>query len=123
MQNLEQIRARNALARAQDVRAQNAEGNALSGYPSLIINNGLMAAVAFSIQKGEQMQRIANAIGYHLSNLGDGHQQTNLLQGQPADAGGVLAKLSAANTDALLLQRCTAEAISFLAYLKRFAAK
>lgn len=121
MQNLEQIRARNALARAGEVRTRNNEGNALSGYPSLITNNGLLATVAFSIQKGDQMQRIADAIGYHLSNLGDGAQQTNLLQEHPADASGMLAKLSAANADAFLLQRCTAESLAFLAYLKRFA--
>lgn len=121
MQNLEQIRARNALNRAAEVRARNNEGNALSGYPSLITNNGLLATVAFSIQKGEQMQRIADAIGYHLSNLGDGQRRTNLLEGQPADASGILGRLSAVNADASLLQRCTAEALAFLAYLKRFA--
>ena len=121
MQNLEQIRARNALARADEVRARNNEGNALSGYPSLVTNNGLLATVAFSIQKGDQMQRIADAIGYHLSHLGVGHQGVNLLEGHPADASGILSRISAVNADAMLLQRCTAEALAFLAYLKRFA--
>lgn len=121
MQNLEQIRARNALAQAPQVRAQSGEGNALAGYPSLIINNGLLATVAFSIQKDDQMRRIANAVSYHLSNLGDGQRQRNLLQGCTPDANGILNRLSAQNADATLLQECTAEALEFLAYLKRFA--
>lgn len=122
MQNLEQIRARNALAQASQACARQGEGNALAGYPSLIINNGLLATVAFSIQKEDhQMRRIANAVGYHLSNLGDGQRQRNLLQGCTPDANGILNRLSAQNADATLLQECTAEALSFLAYLKRFA--
>jgi CRISPR/Cas system CMR-associated protein Cmr5 small subunit len=121
MQNLEQIRARNAITRFQDVHGRQGEGNALAGYPSLIINNGLLATVAFSIQKGDQMLRIANAIGYHLSNLHDGQQNRNLLQGCSADADGVLNRLSAQTVDATLLQECTAEALAFLSYLKRFA--
>ncbi len=132
MQNLEQIRARNALAcslncppeQAQrDARKRQGEGDALAGYPSLITNNGLLATVAFSVQKGDQMERIANAVAYHLSNLSDDQQRSNLLQGQPDNAHGLLTKLSAADSDALLLQRCTAEALAFLAYLKRFAAQ
>jgi CRISPR/Cas system CMR-associated protein Cmr5 small subunit len=132
MQNLEQIRARNALACSsncpddqthRDARKHPAEGDALAGYPSLIINNGLLATVAFSVQKGDQMERIANAIAYHLSNLGDGLQRTNLLEGQADSAHGLLTKVSATGSDALLLQRCTAEALAFLAYLKRFAAQ
>lgn len=121
MQNLEQIRARNALECAYKVSAQNDEGNALSGYPSLIINNGLLATVAFSIHKGDQMKRVADAIGYHLSNLGEGHRPINLLEGHPSDANGILTCLSASNADVRLLQRCAAEALNFLAYLKRFA--
>lgn len=121
MQNLEQIRARNALARAAEVRARQGEGNALPGYPSLIINNGLLATIAFSIHKEDQMRRIADAIGYHLSNLGDGAQRRNLLHDCSADADGILNRLSAATADASLLQQCTAEALSYLAYLKRFA--
>lgn len=121
MQNLEQIRARNAMGVAQVVRATKDEGNALSGYPSLVIANGLLATVAFSIHKGEQMLRIADAIAYHLSNLGEDGKKLNLLAGSTPDANGLLSSLSSPKADALLLQRCTSEALAFLAYLKRFA--
>jgi CRISPR type III-B/RAMP module-associated protein Cmr5 len=118
MKNLEQVRAFNALSPvAKQVRAGEGEGDALSGYPSLIINNGLLATLAFSLEKQRQHHRIANAIAHHLASLPDGE---NLVAPRTPTAEGLRDKL--AESDSYHLQRCTAEALAFLAFLKRFAA-
>ncbi|MBV8277892.1 MAG: type III-B CRISPR module-associated protein Cmr5 [Verrucomicrobia bacterium] len=121
MTNLEQIRARNALARHRDVRPKTDEGDALSGYPSLIINNGLLATLAYSLQQegktNQQPFRIADALAYHLGNLAEGE---NLVAPKRATGEGLLSKL--VESDSYHLQRCTTEALAFLSYLKRFAA-
>ena len=110
--NIDQIRAKNALRdKAKAVKKQEGEGDALSGYPSLIINNGLIACIAYSIDKEKQHTRIADAIAYHLNDrkvliCSDALSLRNALCGE--------------NTDASTLQHATHESLEFLAYLKRF---
>jgi CRISPR/Cas system CMR-associated protein Cmr5 small subunit len=114
--NLEQKRARHALDKADEARQQGQEGNCLSGYPSLIINNGLLATLAFSLHKGNQHGRVANAVAYHLHQMG--------IVPQPAPGPHATALRNALVADQAtshLLRRATAEALAFLAYLKRFA--
>ena len=105
--HLDQIRARNALARG-DVREEDG-GDQLSGYPSLVINNGLIATLAFSLEKGGQHARIADAIAAHLKDLGI----------IPSDGGEALRDALCHGTS-FTLCRATREALAFLAYLKRF---
>lgn len=115
MKNLDQIRASNALAMADNLT--NTEGgDALSGYPSLIIGNGLLATLAFSLDKKKQHLAIASAIAYHLANLAEGE---NLVAPEQPTAEGLRKKLTASDADHL--RRCTSEALAFLSYLKRFA--
>lgn len=106
--NIEQIRAKNAL-NATDVKKRDDEGDNLSGYPSLIINNGLIATISFSIHKDKQHIRIANAIAIHLNDRKI-ISASNALSLRDA-----LCACSAAT-----LQRATSESLSYLAYLKRF---
>lgn len=108
--NIEQVRAKNALGEiARKARKQAGEGDNLSGYPSLIVNNGLLATLAFSLDKGKQHGRIADAIAFHLNDLGivQSNGGRSLLDG--LCSGG-----------SATLQRATREALQFLAYLKRF---
>jgi CRISPR-associated protein Cmr5 len=108
--NIEQIRAKNALGEiAKKARKQDNEGDNLSGYPSLIVNNGLLATLAFSLDKGKQHERIANAIAYHLSDL-------SIVKANGAKS--LLDHLCEGK--AATLQRATREALQFLGYLKRF---
>ena len=108
--NIEQIRAKNALGDvAKNARKKANEGDNLSGYPSLIINNGLIATIAFSIDKGNQHQRIAEALAFHLN-------ERKILSAK--DATGLRDALCMG--DAATLQRATHEALQFLSYLKRF---
>jgi CRISPR/Cas system CMR-associated protein Cmr5 small subunit len=116
MENLEQRRAANALARALECRKRDGEGDCLSGYPGLIINNGLLACLAFSLEKEGQHERVANAIAWHLGELdvcryvGPGHP----------NAAWLLRHLCSADVTAHRLRRATDEALVFLGYLKRF---
>ena len=112
-QNLEQIRAAHALASEASCRKEPDKGDALSGYPSLIGTNGIMATLAYSRDKGGQYQIIANAIASHLQLTGVVTQN-----GQPTLAS-LLAAL--ARADSFQLRHATEEALAFLAYLKRFA--
>jgi CRISPR/Cas system CMR-associated protein Cmr5 small subunit len=108
--NIEQVRAKNALGdKAKKAKKVDGEGDNLSGYPSLIINNGLIATIAFSLDKGKQHQRIADAIAFHLNDLG--------IVGAE-DAAHLRDALC--NCDASVLQRATHETLQFLSYLKRF---
>ena len=108
--NIEQIRASNALGEiARKARKANGEGDNLAGYPSLIINNGLIATIAFSIDKGKQHQRIADAIAFHLNDR-------HILSASNAEG----LRDSLCRDGAGILQRATREALEFLSYLKRF---
>ncbi|MCF6277236.1 MAG: type III-B CRISPR module-associated protein Cmr5 [Anaerolineales bacterium] len=113
--NIDQVRAKNALSpKGNAARKQAGEGDALSGFPSLIINNGLIATVAYAIDKGGQHERIVDALCYHLAHL----PAENLMGDYPENAKGLRDCLCSG--DSSLLKRCTHESLEFLAYLKRF---
>ncbi|MCP5538599.1 MAG: type III-B CRISPR module-associated protein Cmr5 [Akkermansiaceae bacterium] len=116
MQNLEQRRAAHALEKANDCRKRGDEGDCLSGYPGLIVNNGLLACLAFSVEKQKQHFRVANAIAYHLHEM----NVCRRTQGGSADAAWLLNHLASPNCTALTLRWATSEALAFLGYLKRF---
>lgn len=125
MENLEQRRAAHALAKAQACRKQDNDGDCLPGYPGLIINNGLLATLAFAMEKsivmGQVSRRaqwwaVSSAIADHLHQLGIVRSQ----QGEP-DAASLRNELISTRCDAFTLRRATDEALAFLGYLKRFA--
>jgi len=108
--NIEQIRAKNALSdTGQKAKKEGQEGDSLSGYPSLIINNGLISCVAYSLDKGKQHERIADAIAFHLNDR-------KILSCDKAET----LRDRLCECDSSILQRATHEALQFLAYLKRF---
>ena len=133
MENLEQHRAANALARATDCRKRADEGDCLSGYPSLITNNGLLACLAYSIEKStrdgrlvptKQWINVANAIAFHLDKMGiarrnggqaDAIWLRDYLAGRAQDN-----RNERIGVDSFTLRRATNEALAFLGYLKRF---
>jgi CRISPR-associated protein Cmr5 len=116
MKNLEQIRAMNALEAIEGATSfkgiQN--GDALSGYPAMIIGNGLLAAIAFSIKQKGGHEDICNAIACHLSN-----KEVNLFQSNAPNARSLLKYLC--ERDSAQLRLCTTEALAYLNYLRRFA--
>lgn len=122
-QNPHQVRAAHALQSSAKVRSGEDEGDAISGYPAIILRSGLMQALAFSLEtknegtpKRDEYKRIADAISLHLSSTPNGE---NLVAPQPASGKGLLEKLS--QSDSAHLRRCTSEALEYLSYLKRFS--
>lgn len=136
IQNLEQKRAFNALDKAPDCRKRKDDGDCLSGFPSLIVNNGLLACLAYSIEKSadkktgvidlkKQWINISNAIAFHLRQMGivqlaggqtEAEALRDYLAGRSRDAQNQFVIV-----DSFTLRRCTDEALAFLSYLKRFA--
>jgi len=123
MKNLDQIRAQNALCHKDLIAASQGGGDAISGFPMLIKTDGLLASLAFACERkstqGNTLKHpgeytIATAIAYHLR-----HEQIAISTAADADA--LINSLASANTD-VSLRRATAEALSFLNYLKRFVA-
>jgi CRISPR/Cas system CMR-associated protein Cmr5 small subunit len=121
MRTLAQIRAASALLRKDLVGAGQRGGDAISGFPTMIATNGLLAALAFACEpKGPNDRKhkgefsIASAIAMHLSCDGVGITEAG-------DADALVDELAKAE-DAAQLRRATAEALAYLNYLKRFVA-
>lgn len=121
MQNLDQIRAQLALAKADQTSKQ-----AASKLPAMIMANGLLAATAFAneeketnIPKRKEMNAAMNAAAEHLAQPVHG---ISILQNK-TKAKEMLTALISQNSTSSDLQRATAEALAFLSYLKRFATK
>lgn len=117
MKNLEQIRATEAFVTARETTKATA-----NRFPAMILTNGLIAATAFATEDGGQkrprMHVIVGGIARHLSNPEMGF---NTFAGcdTPAKFSTALHE-SADNSE---IQRATVEALSFIAYVKRFAQK
>ena len=118
MKNLEQVRARNAhLAVTGGVRGRGVEdGDAISGFPALIVNNGLLSTLSYSISKKDKggYKEICDAIAAHLAD-----PLVGLLKGKPVTLAGLRDYLS--EQDSATLRLCTAETLAYLNYLRRFA--
>ena len=117
MKTLAQIRAQNALKCAEQKLEGENEGDIVNKIPSLIQNNGLMAALAFCYNKskkdkGAGYRILLNFIVDHLS-----HPEINITKSKNIDD--FMNELS--NGDAYLLRRATHETLAFLNYVKRFA--
>ncbi len=123
MRSLAQIRAKNALVWKDKIGGGQKGGDAISGFPTMIATNGLLAALAFAVEpdakktnrrKHDGEFSIASAIAHHLASDGVG-----IVKAKDADA---LVEELAEAADAAKLRRATAEALAYLNYLKRFVA-
>ncbi len=117
MKNLEQIRATNAIKAARETTKQD-----VNKLPALILNNGLLATLAFTLDKNdkggyvrEKMTSVMNESAKHLSNSIFGFNFSS------QNAEDLLKNLS--NSSSYDLQRATAEILEFISYVKRFAVK
>lgn len=117
MQNLKQLRA----AKALETAAKTSKA-AVSKLPAMILANGLLAACAFASEskkdgqtpRRREMKETLDGAAQHLSNRQLG---IAVLDGCK-DTGDLIRKLTGA--DSTHLQRATAEALAFIAYVKHF---
>jgi len=116
MKNLEQIRAAAALKfwKVQEDASETTGkkgGDVIRGLASLVINNGLLATLAFATEKQGGHEKLAKEIGRFLEERGiikpSGETVKDVTQ-------------SLTDADSLTLQRATAEALAYISYLKRF---
>lgn len=114
MKNFEQIRAKNAL-KWKDKIGQGADGgeSVSKKVPAMILDNGIIAAAAFALEKGGGYKNVFEAVIEHLSD-----SEIGLLD--RADSLEVFVN-HLANVPSDELRRITAETAAFLNYLRRFA--
>jgi len=127
MKTLSQVRAANAL-RCRDINTKTKEeGDIINKLPAYIQNNGLIATLAFCMDKSKKKGKesdnkqddkqengyaeVANIIIDHLKT-----PEINIVNA--SDLEDLIKKL--ANGDANLLRRATAETLALLNYMKRF---
>ena len=119
MKNLEQIRASSAWKAAQSsqsFKGKDDGGNVAKSLPPLIMNHGLLQALAYATEKrgheprNQAENRIFGFLASHLSDQG-------IVQ-DCRDADGLLATL--ADSDSSVLRLATAEALAWLTYARRF---
>ena len=120
MKTLSQIRSANALASSKMPGMGKGQkgGDAISGFPMLIKTDGLLAAAAFAVEsnregkpKQEGARLIVKAIATHLASKGIGICRAETAQD-------LVEELS--HGEAAKLRQATAEALAYLAYLKRY---
>ena len=114
MNNLDQIRARNALKDATKTFGGEAGGEVVKKVPTMIRDNGLIGAMAFARDKGGDFWELWECIAAHVSTP----EVTDLRCGCAEE----LLK-HAVNACASDLRRLTDEALAYLNYLRRFAKK
>jgi CRISPR type III-B/RAMP module-associated protein Cmr5 len=119
MKNLEQLRANSALKFADEVAkgntvARGAEGGeAIKKIPAMIMANGLLATLAFSLEpRREGYESIFTALARHLASEAIG------IVSNVQDARSLIKHLTEANSATLKL--ATGEALEWLGYARRF---
>ena len=115
MQNLNQIRARHVLEFANIARVRGKEGGeVIKKIPPVIMNNGLMAALAYSMDKNQQAWRLVfDAISVHLSS-----KEIAMIPEDRTDAEMLLDYL-ASEASSAVLRDITAEAGEWLNFARR----
>lgn len=110
MKNLDQIRAKNAIAASI---GQGAEGgdSVAKKVPAMIRENGLLGALAFALEKDKGYKDVFVAIIRHLKDIGS-------LPGKGETPETFLQDLCA--VDASALRTLTSEIMAYLGYLRRF---
>lgn len=120
MQNLEQVRARNALKFANE-HGRNVTGaqggEVIKKLPPHILNHGLLATAAYSFTEKQGWQLTFDAIAQHLSDpdisiLKAAQNRLHLMD-----------QLTAKETTSELLKLATAETMAWLQYARRFVKK
>lgn len=108
MENLDQVRAQHAHGKAGMV-----DKAYVDRLPSMIVNNGLLAAAAFAATDNQK-----DKLGQVVAAVADYLKSRGLLRGENT-AENLCRELSAQPSEVLRI--ATAEALAYLCFLKRFA--
>lgn len=121
MQNLEQIRARNAMAFSkQGAVAGKQGGDVIKKVPSHILNHGLLASTAYSFTENNDGWRVTfDAIAKHLADPDIGIVPADEVK----DRNSLMGFLTAKGTSGEVLKMATVETMAWLQYARRFVSK
>lgn len=120
MQNLEQIRARNAWEAATNGKnyAGPQDGDVIKKIPPHIMNYGLLATAAFAFSGKEGWKNAFEAIAKHLSD-----PQIDLIDKRCSDVESMVQFLTRPEASSAELKLATNETMAWLNYARRFIKK
>ena len=119
MQNLDQIRARNALRFAAKGSLPGKEGGeVIKKIPALILNHGLLATAAYSFTQNTSWQRVFDAIAEHLSD-----KDIQIVAFPIPNRESLMDALTDEKSSSETLKLATAETLAWLTYARRFVKK
>lgn len=119
MQNLEQVRARNALEFASHGAVGGDKGGeVIKKVPALIQSHGLLATAAYSFSEKEGWQKVFDAIARHLAD-----KDVGIVDAGCTDRSKLMEFLTRKETTSETLKLATAEAMAWLTYARRFVKK
>ncbi|MFN0069706.1 MAG: type III-B CRISPR module-associated protein Cmr5 [Limisphaerales bacterium] len=116
MQNLEQVRARNALKLGPV--AGDKGGEVIKKVAPLILNHGLLATAAYSFTEKEGWQKVFDAIACHLAD-----RDIAIVPGSVTDRQTLMTFLTDRATTSETLKLATHETMAWLAFARRFSRK
>ena len=121
MQNLEQIRARNAINFAKThghLVVGKQGGQVIKKLPSHILNHGLLATAAYSFSEAVGWQITFDSIAKHLADPDIGIVPTIV-----NDRASLMDHLTSKETTSETLKLATSETMAWLQYARRFVRK
>ena len=116
MQNLEQVRARNALTLGPV--SGDKGGEVIKKVAPLILNHGLLATAAYSFTEKEGWQKVFDAIARHLAD-----KDIAIVPETVKNRQELMEFLTRKDTSSETLKLATAEAMAWLTYARRFVKK
>lgn len=123
MWNLEQIRAKNALKRASEIKLGSGDSKTVAKeVPAMIVTDGFLGALAFAVEKKPNKEERKNLGHYSvfeaiLEHLKDPQLNLNVTSKTVDD----LLRDACEKWDADMLRAVTSESMAYLNYLRRFA--
>jgi len=119
MQNLEQVRARNALNFASKGFVTGEKGGeVIKKVSPLIQNHGLLATAAYSFTEKEGWQKVFDAIAQHLAD-----KDIGIIDSGCTDRSKLMEFFTRKETTSETLKLATAETMAWLTYARRFVKK
>ena len=119
LQNLDQIRARNALNFSKKGAVAGKEGGeVIKKVPPLVLNHGLLATAAYSFTERGAWPEVFDAIAQHLAD-----PDINVIPRECGDRSKMLDHLTSDKATSETLKIATSETMAWLNFARRFVRK